>query len=300
MFKLTDAQINEFAAIYKQAQAARAFIDMYYNNIKMLHYIKPFYLTQEMYDDLYDGLLADIELVSSPIDIVIPNNTEYPKDENGKPIIPEDYTICVLNDCVPEYERIKKRVTIDDIKKTVEPSSPLYMAVLENPDNILKIINDVFRFWCIRRFFVRIEMGHLEELSILTPIIEYVVENVTMADLKNHLRSKKIKSMDKMADYIKETIFLPDLGRTKAFYNTENPICEIFDAENLLHRLVSNITIKPDMYIITGIYHAMSFAMNDIARNIEIYNDQIEHGIEVPDISLSKCEEYVIDVLSKL
>ena len=66
----------------------RSTTDIFYNNIKMLHYLKSSYVTKEIYDDLYDGLLADIELVSSPIDAIIPNTNEYPLDENGNQIIP--------------------------------------------------------------------------------------------------------------------------------------------------------------------------------------------------------------------
>lgn len=299
MFKLTGTQTKEFSKIYEQTKLMRSTTDIFYNNIKMLHCMKTFYVTQEIYDDLYDGLLADIELVSSPIDAIIPNMTEYPLDENGNQIIPEDYQVCVLNDVVPEYERIQKRVTVDDIKNNTEPSHPLHMAVVENPDNILKILNDVYRFWLIRRYFVQIEMLHMNQISLMTPIIEYIVENITIDDLKANLTSKRI-NMEKVVPRIKETIFLPDLGRIKSFYHTENPLFDIFDAENLIQRLMSNITLTSDMYIISGIYHLLTFALNDFAKNIDSIEEQKKDGVECPDVSLSKCEEYVINVLSKL
>lgn len=299
MFKLTGTQTKEFSKIYEQTKLMRSTTDIFYNNIKMLHCMKTFYVTQEIYDDLYDGLLADIELVSSPIDAIIPNTTEYPLDENGNQIIPEDYQVCVLNDVVPEYERIQKRVTVDDIKNNTEPSHPLHMAVVENPDNILKILNDVYRFWLIRRYFVQIEMLHMNQISLMTPIIEYIVENITIDDLKANLTSKRI-NMEKVVPRIKETIFLPDLGRIKSFYHTENPLFDIFDAENLIQRLMSNITLTSDMYIISGIYHLLTFALNDFAKNIDSIEEQKKAGAECPDVSLSKCEEYVINVLSKL
>ena len=299
MFKLTGNQTKEFSKIYEQTKLMRSTTDIFYNNIKMLHYLKTSYVTKEIYDDLYDGLLADIELVSSPIDAIIPNTNEYPLDENGNQIIPEDYQICVLNDVVPEYERISKRVTVDDIKNNTDPSHPLHIAVVENPENISKILNDVYKWWLIRRYFVQIEMLHVNQISIMTPIIEYIVENITLDDIKSHLVSKNI-NMEKVVPRIKESIFLPDLGRITTFYHTENPIFDIFDAEDLIKRLMTNLTLKSDIYIISGIYHLLTFALNDFSKNIDSFNEQKNEGVEVPDISLSKCEEYVMDVLSKI
>ncbi len=139
----------------------------------------------------------------------------------------------------------------------------------------------------------------MNQISLMTPIIEYIVENITIDDLKANLTSKRI-NMEKVVPRIKETIFLPDLGRIKSFYHTENPLFDIFDAENLIQRLMSNITLTSDMYIISGIYHLLTFALNDFAKNIDSIEEQKKDGAECPDVSLSKCEEYVINVLSKL
>ena len=58
-----------------------------------------------------------------------------------------------------------------------------------------------------------------------------------------------------------------------------------FDTSNLLLRLLNNITIKSDIYIILGIYTTLSFAMSDITNE---------------KISDSPCIVYVRDVLSKI
>ena len=81
MFNLSGSNTKKFEEIYVDAQKIRCTTDMYYNNLRLLHYMKSFFVTKEIYDDLYDGILSDIELVSLPIDTVIPNMTEYPKDE---------------------------------------------------------------------------------------------------------------------------------------------------------------------------------------------------------------------------
>lgn len=291
MFNLSGKETTEFSKIYEQTKLIRSTTEIFYQNIRMLHYMRTKYVTQEIYDDLYDGILADIELVSSPIDTVIPNTTEYPVVD-GVMQVPEDYTVCVLNDTVPEYQRISKRVTADDIKSNVEASHPLNMALVENPNNISTIIDEVFKFWLIRRYFVQIELLHMQQMSQMTPIIEYTVKNITEKDIKNHIVSKKINK-EKAFSRLKETIFTPDLGRIKAYYNNAEGIVPNFDVESLLMRLASNVTLTSDIYIISAIYHTISFAMNDFAK----HNDDAANGKEY---ELSECEKYVAEVLSKI
>ena len=298
MFNLNVKNGRDFEAIYKEAQKARCTTDLFYNNIRMLHYMKTFFVTQEIYDDLYDGILSDIELVSSPLDTVIPNLDEFPEDENGNVIVPENYSVCVLDDSVPEYVKISHRVTKEDILNNTEPSHPLHVALIDNPDNIKKIINDVFRFFLIRRYFVQIELLHMQELSIITPIIEYVVKNITADDIRKHIVTTKI-NMEKAVPALKETIFMPDFGRVKAFYAEDSNVHEFVDVENLILTLITNKTLTSDMYIISAMFHILSFAMVDFAKHEDEYKEQIEQGIEEPKIEFSECEKYINEVLAK-
>lgn len=292
MFNLNGKITKDFSKIYEQTKLLRSTTDIFYNNIRLLHYMKSKYVTQEIYDDLYDGILADIELVSSPIDTVIPNNADFP-EVDGVMQIPEDYQVCTLNDVVPEYERIAKRVTIDDIKNNTELTHPLNVAVTENPAVLSTILDEVFKFWLIRRYFVQIELLHMQQLSTMTPLIEYVVENITLKDIKNHISTKKI-NMEKVVPKIKETIFLPDLGRVKVFYNEGHELVPAFDAEKLIQLLMTNLTLNSDIYIISAIYHTLSFAMNDFAK----HEEELQNGAD--NVELSECEKYVVEVLSKI
>lgn len=298
MFNLNVKNAKDFEQIYVNARKLRCETDMFYNNIRMLHYMKTFFVTQEIYDDLYDGILSDIELVSSPIDTVIPNLDDLPEDEQGNAIVPEDYTVCVLNDSVPEYTKLSHRVTADDILKNTEPSHPLHVALIENPNNIKKILNDVFKFFLIRRYFVQIELLHMNELSLMTPLIEYVVKNVTEKDIKSHIISTKI-NMERSVPALKETVFMPDFGRVKAFYAEDSNVHAFIDVENLILTLITNKTLVSDMYIISAIFHIMSFAMIDFAKHEKEYDEQKEQGIEEPKIEYSECEKYINEVLAK-
>ena len=81
-------------------------------------------------------------------------------------------------------------------------------------------------------------------------------------------------------------VFNPDISATQKFY--KNPTKETIptlDVVNLIMRLISNIVLKTDIYIILGVYLILSFAMSDFN------NDKIED---------SPCATYVRDVLSKL
>lgn len=288
MFNINGKLTKEFSKIYEQTRLIRSSTDIFFQNIRILHFMKTKYITQDIYNEYYDSILADVELKSSPIDIVIPNMTEYP-EVDGQMQIPDDYQICVLNDVCPEYEKISKRVTVDDIKNTLEPTSAPYAAVVDNPENIKTIIDEIFKFWLIRRFFVQIEMLHLSQLGQMTPIIEYVVNNVTLKDIKNHINSNKV-NMEKAVPLIKESIFQPDLGRINAFYQEGTKHCPSFEAKLLIEKLASNLTLNSDIYIISAIYHTLSFAMNDFAR----------HSEEEGEVELTPCEKYVVEVLSQI
>ena len=60
MFNLSGKETTEFSKIYEQTKLIRSTTEIFYQNIRMLHYMRTKYVTQEIYDDLYDGILADI------------------------------------------------------------------------------------------------------------------------------------------------------------------------------------------------------------------------------------------------
>ena len=117
-------------------------------------------------------------------------------------------------------------------------------------------------------------------------MIEYVVTNIDIHDMKRYLISNKINP-EKIEKHSDTVFFGPDYDMICKFYmdekNAENNL-PIFDLDHLMQRLMTNITLTSDIYIIVGIYLTASFAVADLKGN-------------TPN---SPCAEYVRNVLAVL
>jgi hypothetical protein len=128
-------------------------------------------------------------------------------------------------------------------------------------------------------------MIRLNTYSNFTPIIEYIVNNITLDDWKNFLVSKRINE-EKYAKNCEDIIFNPDVSATYKFYiEPQKETTPKFDVVNLMMRLVTNMVVKTDIILILGVYLTIGFAMSDFN------NDKAED---------SPCAKYVREVLSKL
>jgi hypothetical protein len=284
MFNIPGKKNEEFYSLYEEHRMYVSATNVFFKNIHLLNTTKPKYITRDDFKENYKNILDDIKNESSPIDVIIPNDTEYPEDENGNPIIPEDAPIFIVNQLVPEYVTIKARIEAEDMASVLGDTHAAVMAVKDNPNNMSKVIDEIFIQWLVFKYLENIEKLHLQTLSNYTPVIEWVVENIKEKELKNYLTSKRINE-DKFKAKSHEFIFFPNLKRMKQFYEQEHETCPAFDVENLMKRLVTNEVIKSDIYVVTAIYLALSFAMSDI------YTQHVDE---------SPCAEYVRDILSKL
>ena len=141
------------------------------------------------------------------------------------------------------------------------------------------VLDDVFIYYSIYKYLERIGEFRIKEFANFSDAIEYVVENIRLDELKDFIkRGEKVddKKVDKLADYV--------------FFETDyNSICDFYEKEYepsfrldlLLDKLITNIVLKSDIYIILAIYLAASFAVSDFKRGIE-----------------SPCVNYVREVLS--
>lgn len=289
MFNLPDKTANEFKKLFETHRVQISAMDVFYQNIRMLNK-KNKLLDRDSYSEYVLGILNDIELVTSPIDAFIPdvsddeteeaNSVEENENEN------DDDSIFKINRSVPEYEKIKNRMTIDFIYEILPMTHEVVMKLKEDPTALDTVIDDMFIHYCLFKYLDQISKIRLMMYSNTTPIIEYVVCNIDEKAIKNHLVSKNI-NVDKCREKADEIIFNPDLMIMHKFYVKEHEKDNIpsFDTSNLLMRLLNNITIKSDIYIILGIYTTLSFAMSDITNE---------------KISDSPCIVYVRDVLSKI
>ena len=248
--------------------------DIYYQNARLInghHKI----LDLKGYNEYYKNFLNDIELVSQPIDIFVPPEP----DENG-----EATELFMINRIVPEYEKIDARVTYEDMQKTFPPESEVLLKISENPDLMQTLKDDIFIYFCVTKFLQQLDAIRIEDLSEMTPMIEYVVENITLNDIKQHLHTRKI-SIPKFTQFIRDNIFKGDYGFLKTFYSEPHGDIPEIDIELLMQKLTTNIDIESDNAVIIGMYLTLSFSMADIKNN------QIEQ---------SECAKYVRDVLAKV
>lgn len=271
MFKISGDIMNQAKRIYEKHRLNIAASNVYFQNIRMLngrHKI----IDRETYKEFFHNLTADIELETSPIDAFVPCMDDDSPD------------LFVVNQLVPEYERIKKRITIEDIENTFAPSHPIRMELSSDKSKLSTIIDDIFIYYCVFKYLSQIDMIALDTGSNFSPIIEWVVENITLGDINNYMYTKKINE-DKYVKYAEDVIFNPDLSRLQKFYAEGHDDIPPIDVQKLMMGLVSNVDLKSDMYIVIAIYMTLWFAVADIS------NDKIED---------SPCRNYVRDVISKI
>lgn len=284
MFNIPGKNKEKFYELYETHRMIVSATNVYFKNIHLLNTTKTKYISRDDFKEYYKNILEDVKLESSPIDVIIPNTTDYEEDENGNPIIPEDDEMFLVNQEVPEYKTIRARIEAEDIATVLGDTHTAVVAVKDNRDKLIKVIDEIFIHWLVFKYLDNIEKLHLETLSNFTPVIEWVVENITEKDLKNFLISRRINE-EKFNSKSHEFIFRPNLSRMQDFYSQEHDNCAAFDVEDLLKRLVTNEVVKSDIYIITALYLTLSFAMSDIYT---------KHDDESP------CAKYVVDILSKL
>lgn len=274
MFNVPQSKINEFAKLFETHRIQISACDVFFQNIRMLngrHTI----LTRDDYEKYYRNFTRDIEIETSPIDAFLPCGDEKPDPETGAPT-----KLFVVNHVAPEYERIKKRIPLSELKKTLPPTHPVIMALDKNEVALIDVIDDIYIYYCLFKYLDQIDQIRIQIFSNMTPAIEYVVEKITAADLKRFIQSKRVDP-EKIAKHLDLVYFAPDYKAICKFYQENPDPLYAFDLDNLLNRLTSNIVLKSDIYIILALYLTASFAVSDLTREVD-----------------SPCVNYVREVLS--
>lgn len=292
MFNVPPAKTHEFEKLFKTHQVQISACDVFFQNIRLLngrHRI----LDRNTFDEYYKNFTADIELKTSPIDAFIPNDIE-PTDTPDE-IDPEDlmkqrlFYVNRNEEAVPEYGRIKNRVTEKELRGTLNETHPVIMALTNHEVTMDDIIDDIFIYWAMYKYLEQITVIRMQIFSNMTPLIEYIVNNISLQQLKYALHTKKV-NMEKIAKYREELMFFaPDYRKICECYQDEEkyPECPIhFDLDHVVNLLLTNVDIKSDRYIALGIYLIASFAVSDFMNS-----DKTE---------ASPCENYVLDVVSQI
>ena len=278
MIQIPSKYIKEFKGRFDTHKMNIAMTNIYYKTIillykkaKMIEKANKGMITKETYESDFLNALSDIELVTPPTDAFIPGENEN--------------ELMTINQLSAEYIEITKRMPISLIEETYGPTNALVILLKNDPANIEKFYDDLFLYFMIYKYLDQIDIIRLNIYSNYTPIIEYIVNNITIDDWKDYLRTKEI-NVNKYAKYCEDILFNHDIVSDNKYYsNPVDPSIPKFDVVNLIERLTSNIVLKNDIILILGVYLIISFAKMD-------FNNKKLEG--------SPCTKYVCDVLSKI
>lgn len=277
MFNVPQTKVNEFSQLMSQHRVNISACDVFFTNVKMLTLNgRNSIMKRNDFVEYYKNFTWDIELETSPIDAFVPVTADEKPAENQRP------KLFVVNQTVPEYDRIRKRITLEELKNTLPETHPVIVALNNNDVALEDIIDEIFSYWCLYKYLDQIDRIRMMIFSNMTPVIEYVVENITFEQLKAYLATDKINP-EKIEKHDDLVFFEADYKMICEFYEKNEDPAYHFDLDNLIQRLITNICLKSDIYIILGIYLTASFAVSDIKTHAE-----------------SKCADYVRDVLSIL
>ena len=263
--------IQEIGKRFKVHVANIAACNIYFQTIRAINNMSSV-VDRNTFQEYFRDALSDIELVTPPTDAFIPD--------------PEDKThIFRVNRLAAEYIKIAERLPIHLFEETFGPTNALVILIKSDSKELEKAYDDIFTYYCLFKYIDMIEMMRLNMFSNFTPMIEWIVENVTMKDWKNYLVTNK-PNPDKYAAKCEDILFNPDVATTFKFYaNNDDPAIPEFDVCNLMMRIVTNMVKKDDIYLVLGTYLLISFAMGDFN------NKKAEDSV---------CGTYVRDILSKL
>lgn len=274
MITIPNKMLEEFSGRFRTHRANIAACNIYYQTMILLNRKKSNIVTRETYEKDFLNALSDIELVTPPTDAFIPNDEGSSKDD-----------IFIINQLAAEYIEITKRMPLSLIEETYGPTNALVILLKNDPKNVEKFHDDLFLHFMLFKYLDQIDIIRLNIFSNYTPIIEYIVENVTLTQWKTYMASNKVNE-EKYAKNCEDIMFNPDISAVHKYYkNATDEDIPKFDTVNLMMRLVSNMVLRTDIIIILGVYLIISFAMSD-------FNNK-----KADD---SPCAKYVRDVLSKI
>lgn len=262
MIKIPDGKLSEFMIAHDKYKQCINTMDIYFQNIRLLNN-RTKYINKNDYMVYLQDELSKIELVSNPLDVIIPSSDD------------SDHLFDV-NPSVPEYESLKNIITEEYLTDLFKLAHPSVVALKNNEAVIETMVDEVFINYLIYKYIDMISIFRLNCFSVMTPVIEWVVTNITLNDIKNQLTCKRVKE-DKILKYLPDNVFESDYNM-----NCKN-FADICDIDTIMLNLISNINIKSDIIWIIGIYLAAGYSLFDVDKGID-----------------SPCVKFVEDVVSKI
>lgn len=264
--------LKEIAERFKVHTANIAACNIYFQTIRMLNGHKYSNIDRDTFAKDFRNALSDIDLETPPTDAFIPD----PEDKDS---------LFRVNRLAKEYIAITERMPLTLLEEVYGPTNALVILCKHDPKELEKTYDDLFTYFCMFKYIDTIEILRLNMISNFTPMIEWIVENITIDDWNSYLITKK-PNPDKYAAKCENIFFNPDISATFKFY-TENPDPTIpeFDVVDLMMRIVTNMVVRHDIFLVLGVYLIISYAMGD-------FNNKNAED--------SPCGKYVREVLSKI
>lgn len=270
MFMIPGSKCKEFAQIFDKHRLYISSCNIFFQHMRMINNHQKM-LKREQYVESFKEMFEDIQLQTSPLDCFVPCEDIKIDD------------LFIVNQSTPEYEEIQKRIPLEKVYEILPATNEIVIKLKEKPELLPTFVDDIFINFAIFKYLAKIDEIRLLSLGNIQPVINWVIENISLKELKNFLVTRKTNE-EKYKKYCADIIFNPDIACTQKFYSEPHNDVPVIDVVNLMMRLSTNIVCKTDIYIIIAIYMIMTFATSDIENNNED----------------SKCLGYVKNVISKI
>ena len=291
MFNIPMSKVKEFKKMFENHLLATSNCNIFYYHIKLIAK-KAKLISREDYLEHFN-LFSDIELLTAPMDtfseVERPQQEESENEEEDVELTEDDFELLEINRICPEFVRIQNRITEEQIRLNLPPDHSV-IKKLDDPDINNEAVIDVFTcdcfyHYCVQQYLIKIDKLRIALISNITPLIEWTVENIDLKAMNNYLSTSKNINKEKVAEYSDDIFFKPDYDYLQKFYMIPHKDVLQFDVKDLFDRLISNIVVKSDIYIIIAVYMLLSYC---------------KVPLEADDMTDEKCVSYVRDVISTL
>lgn len=261
MFNINRSKIVDFDQIFNNHRYFVNRMNIYLLNIQLIRN-KYRHMDQETYNTCFRNALSAIELNSDPIESIVPySDVDTDGFENDRSFY--------LNYETEEAKAIVEKIDADVMRDTLLPGSDLATKFANEEVSLKDLVDDVYLHYLVTKYWEQVNALRFQAYSNLTPLIEYTVELVNEKTLKNHLVSRR-ENIEKYENKCRDIICNYEMSLVCRTFNNEELLSKFdikpFNLQQLMISLATNLTVKTDIYIILGIYSAISFASVELCK----------------------------------
>ena len=261
MFNINRSKIDDFHQIFNNHRYFVNKMNIYLLNIQLIGQ-KYRHMDKDTYDKCFRNALSAIELNSGPLESIVPySDPETDGFENDRSFY--------LNYETEEGKAIVEKIDADVMRDTLIPGSELATKFANDEVSLKDLVDDVYLHFLVTKYWEQINALRFQAYSNLTPLIEYTVTLVDLKTLKNYMNSKK-ENIEKYENKCRDIICNYELSLVQRMYSNEDIMSKFnikpFNLQKLMIKLATNLTVLSDIYIILGIYGALSFASVELNK----------------------------------